>query len=578
MSQSIGIHLGERSYRLLALDGSLKRHKVLCSAAGEIPTGEGATETLNERLKELVKEHKLRADSVYLAIDSGSAAFRGLTLPFDDREKIEEVIKFEIEGNLPQYDIDQVVVDFQVLASKPGVESNLLISAVPKERLTAALKICERAGLEPLDAELEGTALFDAAFESGLLVEDAGTVLIHVGDTSTTVVVADGRRLASLRAIRVGAYSRGSAGEGEEGEAVPAPGEASADVPDLPDEAARLAVSAQRIRRELVRTLSGARTTNEIKKVYLCGHDLPGLVGATLTDVPIQPLPFVLEGAEPARQFVIAFGAALRGFEGGTLAPHLRREELRFSGRFERLELPLAVFTLLLFTFLFVQYIVLDKQLEWRDEGKLAAAQPVKGDLQIWLEASNQRIFPDPSNPRPARLSDIGDNPGVKALADYAAKAQAGHDDQRTKFQELGEIRRQLKINIDSLSKELGQVSEIKQPQSALSAATLVMGVIASMGDGLRLGIRRFEANYQHSVANKDDFVVVTLDADFFGESSLEATRAYNQLESQFKSQSWCLEFEGKSSKALEGDKGIQVDGLTIQVNVDKSRLGGQQP
>lgn len=575
MSQSIGIHLGERSFHLLALDGSLKRHKVVCSAAGEIPAGEGAAEALNERLKELVKEHNLRADSVYLVIDSGAAAFRGLTLPFDEREKIEEVIKFEVEGNLPQYDIDQVVVDFQILASKPGVESTLLVSAVPKERLAAALKICERAGLEPLDAELEGTALFDAAFESGLLTEDAGTVLIHVGDTSTTVVVADGRRLASLRAIRVGAYSRGpETPEGAEGEAAPE----AAEVADASDEGARLAVSAQRIRRELVRTLSGARTTNEVKNVYLCGHDLPGLRGASLTDVPIQALPFVLEGAEPAQRFAVAFGAALRGFEGGTLAPHLRREELRFSGRFERLELPMAVFTLLLFTFLFVQYIVLDKQLEWRDEGKLAAAEPVKGDLQIWLEASNQRIFPDPSNPRPTRISDVGDNPGVKALAEYAAKAQAGLDDQRTKFQELGEIRRQLKINIESLSKELGQVSEIKQPQSALSAATLVMDVIAGMGDGLRLGIRRFEANYQHSVANKDDFVVVTLDADFFGENSLEATRAYNQLESQFKAQPWCLEFEGKSSKSLEGDKGIQMDGLTIHVNVDKSALGGQQP
>ena len=60
----------------------------------------------------------------------------------------------------------------------------------------------QRSGLEALDAELEGTALFDAAFESGILKEDVGTVLIHVGDTSATVVVADGRRLSSLRAIR----------------------------------------------------------------------------------------------------------------------------------------------------------------------------------------------------------------------------------------------------------------------------------------------------------------------------------------------------------------------------------------
>ncbi|MEQ1893970.1 MAG: pilus assembly protein PilM, partial [Planctomycetota bacterium] len=190
MSQSIGIHLGERRFHVVALEGGLKKHKLVCALAGEIPTGAEAAQAVSERLRELVKQHKLKADSVYLAIDAGVAAFRNLTLPFDDREKIEEVLKYEVESDLPQYDIDQVVVDFLVLSTKPGVESNLLITAVPKERLRGALAICEKGGLEALDAELEGTALFDAAFESGVLVEDAGAVLIHVGDTSTTVAVA----------------------------------------------------------------------------------------------------------------------------------------------------------------------------------------------------------------------------------------------------------------------------------------------------------------------------------------------------------------------------------------------------
>src|SRR5262245_8510476 len=349
MSQAIGIHLGEHSFHLLALDGSLKRYKVVCATTGEIPSGEGAAQTVIEQLREIVKENRLRGANVYLAIDSGAAAFRSLTLPFDDREKIEEVLKFEVEGNLPQYDIDQVVVDFQVLSSKPGVESNLLVSAVPKERLRAALQLCERAGLEPLDTELEGTALFDAAYERGILEDDAGTVLIHVGDTSTTVAVADGRRLASLRAIRVGAQAPRT-GEGEDDAKAEAKSEESAPASGSEVDPARLAASAQRIRRELVRTLSGARTANEIKHVYVCGHELPGLRGEKLLDVPIEPLPFALEDAEPASRYVVAFGAALRGFEGGTLTPHMRREELRFSGRFERLELPLAVFSLLLFT------------------------------------------------------------------------------------------------------------------------------------------------------------------------------------------------------------------------------------
>jgi len=565
MSQSIGIHLGERRFHLIALDGSLKKHKVVCAVSGEIPAGEDAAAEVIERLREIAKEHKLNADSVYLAIDSGVAAFRNLTLPFDDREKIEEVIKFEIEGNLPQFDIDQVVVDFLVLSSKPGVESNLLVTAVPKERLRGALRLCEQGGLEALDAELEGTALFDAALESGVLADDSATVLIHVGDTATTVVVADGRRLASLRAIRAGAAQprvpEESTGEG----VTEPPGESPA-----ASELERPVASVQRIRRELARTLSGARTTNPIENVYVCGRDLPGLTGETLVDVPVQPLPFTLPGVELPREFVVAFGAALRGFSGGTLQPRLRREELRFSGRFERLELPLAVLSLLVFTLLFVQYIVLAKQLEWRDEGDLA--KDIRGDMQIWLEESNRRMLPDPTSTRTVRLSDA-----PASLKKYAEEAQTGADGERTKFEEIMRIRQLLKIEIERLSKELGRISDISQPQSALTASTLVMGVIASMGEEARVGIRRFEANYQSGTGSKEDSVMITIDADFFAPDNLEATRLSNRFEREVKAQPWCLRYESKSNKELPSGKAIQADGITIQVDVEKAAAQGGQ-
>src|SRR5262245_30128157 len=573
MSQSIGIHLSERRFRLVALECSLKKHKVVCAVSGEIQSGEGAAEEVVERLREIAKEHKLGADSVYLAIDSGVAAFRNLTLPFDDREKIEEVIKFEVEGNPPQFDIEQVVVDFLVLSSKPGVESNLLVTAVPKERLRNALALCEKSGLEALDAELEGTALFDAAFESGALVEEEGTVLIYVGDTSTTVAVADGRRLASLRASRAGAFQPRS---GEPEEAVDAPVEAKEGEPaksapaksaasSEPD-AARLAATAQRIRRELVRTLSGAQTTSEIRHVFVCGHHLPGLQGEKLLDAEVRVLPFAPSGSALGTEFVVAYGAALRGYEGGTLRPNLRREELRFSGRLERLELPLAVFSLLLFTLLFVQFIVLDKQLQWRDEG----TKDSKGDMQIWLEESNARVFADANNPRAVRLPDA-----PAPLAAYAARAQAGQE-AGTKFQQIQTLRNKLKEAVTSVSRDLGQISEIKQPQSALTATTLIMQTIASMGENFRVGIRRYEARFENGQAGKDDYVTVRLDTDFFGANSLEDTQNYNRLETAFKKQPWCMQFEGKSSKPL--DNAIVVDNLTIQVNVEKAAAQGGQP
>jgi len=567
MAQTVGIHVGERRFHLLALDGGLKKHKVLCAESGEMLPGEEGLEQVSERLKELASEHKLRADSVYLACDSGLAAFRYLTLPFDDRAKTEEVLKFEIESDLPQFDIEQVVVDFQVLSTKPGIESNLLVTAVPKEPLARLLRLCERAGLEPLDMELEGTALFDAALEAGVLKEESGTVLLHVGDTSTTVVVADGLRLATVRAIRAGALPARTPGAPEgSGEGDPEAELPPVEVgqPEVPP--ARLEEAAQRIRREVARTLSAVRSTNEIGQVFLCGHRLPGLQGETLLDLPVQELAIV-PGETSGPEFAVAYGAALRGFEGGSLRPHLRREELRFSGKFERMELPLAVMTLLVFTLLFVQFIVLQKQIEWRDEGNLAKG--LKGDMQIWLEASNQRVFPDPKNPYPVvRLP----NP-PQALANYASRAQAGEDDVRTKYGEILEIRRQIKNEITRLSKELGQISEVQQPQSALEATVLVLDQLSTLGGGVRFGIRSYQAQYQTS-SREGDYVTVKMNIDFFGNDSLDATRQYDQLGLRFQEQPWCRLFEGKSSKPLDNEAGIQVDGLTIQVDVEKSHAG----
>ncbi len=576
MTQSIGIHIGERRFHLVALEGSLRKHKVAAAVSGEIPAGEDAAAAVTERLREAKKKHGLSADSVYVAVDSGLAAFRSLTLPFDDRAKIEEVLKFEIESDLPQWDIDQVVVDFVVLSSKPGVESNLLVTAIPKERLARALAPCERAGLEALDAELEGTALFDAAREAGILQEDSASVLVHVGDASTTVVVADGRRLAAMRAIRAGAFSarprtdvpaEGGPGEGEGEEAGEERAAQAAGEEDSPETARRLEESAQRIRRELARTLSAVRTANEVSVIYLCGHALPGLSGETLLDLPVQPLSIVPGAGERAQELVIAYGAALRGLGGGILRPKLRREELRFTGKFERLELPLAVFTLLLFTLLFVQFIVLDKQIEWRDEGDLARNHP--GDMQIWLRESNERMFPDPKNPQPVRLQNAPEK-----LLQYAQRAQQGEDEERTKFEEILEIRRQLKIEINRLEKELGQVSEIQQPQSALEASTLVMGVLGGLD--VRFAVRSFDAAYQHGQAGKGDYVLVKMDMDFLDENSVAATQDYSLVQNAFQSQPWCLEFEGKSNKVLPDDKGIYIDGLAIRVDVSKAHAKEQ--
>src|SRR5262245_50478282 len=132
MARSCGLRIGPRRYELVVLDGSPKKHKIAAYAMGELPHGgEEAAAAAAAVIKAAVKEHGVPTDNVGVAVDTGMAAFRTLKVPFSDRAKIEEVVKFEVESHLPQWNIDDLVIDFHVLESSDD-QSELLVTAAPK--------------------------------------------------------------------------------------------------------------------------------------------------------------------------------------------------------------------------------------------------------------------------------------------------------------------------------------------------------------------------------------------------------------------------------------------------------------
>src|SRR5690349_19183751 len=218
MAKSCGIRIGPKRYELVVLEGSAKKHRITAFQAGEFPSGgeESAAEAARI-LKEAAKTHSIPHDSVGLAIDSGHAAFRTIKLPFSDHDKIEEVLKFEVESQLPQWAIDDVVVDWAAREQNER-ESDLLVTAVPKVEISKVLEIAAKAGIEPLEVEIEATAMVNAAMSAGICHPTDAQVLVHIGEGSTAVVVVDGGKVRSMRAIHLGALSHDTAGAEPEAE------------------------------------------------------------------------------------------------------------------------------------------------------------------------------------------------------------------------------------------------------------------------------------------------------------------------------------------------------------------------
>ena len=557
MARSCGIRVGSRRYELVVLDGSPRKHRLVAFSTGEYLPGDEADAVA--ALKEAGREANVPLDNVSIAIDSGLAAFRSIRLPMTDDAKIEEVLRFEIEGELPQWNIDDVVCDFMV-QERTENESQVLVTALQKNDVRGVLDVCLDAGFEPQEAEIEATAMINAALSADVCHEDDAQILVHIGEISTAVVVMDGGRIRSMRAIHIGALTHEpppvvTFDDDEDG-----PGEAAPEVDDEELER-RLDQAVSRIRRELVRTISAARTENPIDAVYVCGWELPDLVETELLDVPVYELD-VFEGdagqpAEGTAPLVIAYGVALRQLGGGQVAGRLRRDDLRFTGTMERIELPLAITGLMLVTALGMFVITELKELRARE-----------GDVNLWLQSAVNYMYGDPKKGTRRNLEYPWD-----AIKSYVGKVREAPETlEHTPEEQLFQIDRMIGLEIDQLEEDLGHdLGAVGQPQSAFQALTLVLDVLNQLGDEAgRVAIRRAAARTLGSSGGGNESVEVTLDLSFFADDVIAATGHFEAFRRAVDEKPWVQTITTRNTSEFEDGKGMFTDNLRIACDLSQ--------
>ena len=558
MARTCGIRLGLRRYEIVVLDGTPKKHKIFAFKAGEFTAPEeGGAPDRVAVLEEALNELGVSKDSIGLVVDSSKAAYRMVTLPFSDASKIDQVIKFEVESELPHWSIDDVIVDYQVIASTE-VSSVALVSALPKEYLRESLEVLERAGYEAIEAELDTTAMVNAATHAGLCGLDDAQVLLHVAEYATAVVVMDAGKVRSMRVIHIGALSH---------EAEDVPGDAEGEEAENKPTGPKLTIEqeTQRLRRELGRSLGSARTVNEISAIYMCGIELPGFVGTEVFGIPTYVLDcFEGEDGRPADGFgplVVPYGAALRELGGGELSPRLRREELKYAGTWERLEFPLAVASLMLATFLAGLFILQNEE-----------AAILNAGAGTWVLTSNNLMVGDPRAGKPGTLSPVPEDIEelVKDLKD-GEEGQLGPDEEdptEDYLQAAKDIDAALRREVAKLKRELGEDIAIEQPQSALVGAFLVLDILAENEQAWHPSIRSIDATTQAAKSGNPEHVKINLGLVFIADNTTQATQHYEAFRDQVEQQDWFMALPLATTKTLENSKGIFVDNLNVSVNV----------
>ena len=446
MARAIGVDIGDQTVKVVELTGSARSFKVQRVAIRPIPEAEAPpaegfvseTEedappppTRDERTAEVIrsifKDMALPKEDTSLAFHARSTMIRELTVPFFESDQIKKVVRFEAENHLHSHSIDDVVVNWiKTGETKDG--SRLTVFASPKDKLAEQLAIMRRAAIDPASVDLDATALYTAMEGGGLIEQHPTCIILHVGATSTNLVLVVERRPRIFRSFPMGTgaledaiaaeLSEHSAGGRQAGRAalmghrsgpreddlfatagsLPAAenaGDSQKSLAQLETDAVaeRRTAFVQRLHREVIRSLAAVRTEAPPERLLMTGGGslLPGVPQdlAERFGLPVETIdildhvPTKDRGQDPeyaGASLGPAIGCALRMLGRNPLDIELLKDEFAPSNTFDVIRTALA--TLLTLGFLALAVLTLSTKRElsqekrWHNE-RLAVAQHV---------------------------------------------------------------------------------------------------------------------------------------------------------------------------------------------------------
>lgn len=221
MATSLGIQLRADGFAWVLLEGSAKKPALKSSGRAGFPS---AAATPKELGKVLAAEIGLRkADHLTVTVPSPRVVMRELSLPFQEREKVLQVLKYEVESELYHLAVEDVVADFIPLETERATPA-LLVGVAPKKHVAQAIELAAGAGWDPHAVQasygcyasalaltaprLAGTPEAEAG-EAAAPEEDAAAAtalaFAHFGpDETLLAVVGPGGRLRAARALPLG--------------------------------------------------------------------------------------------------------------------------------------------------------------------------------------------------------------------------------------------------------------------------------------------------------------------------------------------------------------------------------------
>jgi len=191
------------------------------AAAGLILHGHRARDVMSENptdplrhsqianaLREMLAELRIKSVRVNYAVPSQSVFTRFVKLPAVEEEKIERIIAFEAQQNVP-FPISEVVWDYQLVGGGTDEQLQVVLVAIKSDLLEALNGAVEAAGLRPVVIDVATMALANA-FRYNYNELDGCSLLIDIGARTTNLIFVEQDKIFT-RNVPIGGSSITSA-------------------------------------------------------------------------------------------------------------------------------------------------------------------------------------------------------------------------------------------------------------------------------------------------------------------------------------------------------------------------------
>jgi general secretion pathway protein L len=183
-----GIDVGAHSVKFVLIDVGFRHTRLMSSFEEIVPAGDAP---LSERQGEALQIGlaRLPAEAIpYMALPGEMLAVRALDLPFSDARKIEQVVGYELEGQIV-HALQDVVFDHVVCKPRGGEGSTVLAAAARVDEVGDLLAALNVRGVEPRSLFV-APVVYQTLFKgerAPLPTDPVCRVLIDIGHRRTNV-------------------------------------------------------------------------------------------------------------------------------------------------------------------------------------------------------------------------------------------------------------------------------------------------------------------------------------------------------------------------------------------------------